>query len=135
MFKVVWAKNANWIWPILEVFWTWIRHFKEKMSFTGTLKIITANPRYGTNFSFLILWATFDGCGHHARPLKRSQKVAPLDGPFGSTAISKSCFLKFSRADHPPLIWNCVVRQFMYKLQGYEKYNQLLISWFIKRRW
>ena len=41
-----------------------------------------------------------NGCGHHACPLwfkasKPDQKVGPLDGPFGSTAISKLCCRNF----------------------------------------
>ena len=68
-------------------------------------RLVLINPSYEANISFLIFWATFGGkmgvaSVHHAHPLwsgasKPDQKVGPLGGPFGSTAILKSCFRNF----------------------------------------
>ena len=61
-------------------------------------RLVMRNLSHDAYFSFSLFWATFGG--KWAWPLRAppmvwgiqtDQKVGPLDGPFGSTTISKSC--------------------------------------------
>ena len=57
-------------------------------------------------FSFFGSFLAGNGRGHHTRPLwsgasKPDQKVVPLGGRFGSTAIPKLCFEIFMGEPSP----------------------------------
>ena len=110
-------------------------------------RLVVRNTSFDAYFSDLIFFGHFwleNGRGHHARPKwskasKPDQKVGPMGGPFGPTAIPKSCFLCFFVKKQDPtkklaqwvdLLGQSLSRKHVIKIFGLEHLKEIL-----ERKW